>query len=52
MIIKYISIILGTTFEIYCINKFINIFSPRKVINKNDKYKLEIHNFTGVYRTS
>lgn len=39
MIIKYISIILGTTFEIYCINKFINIFSPRKVINKNDKYK-------------
>lgn len=38
MIIKYISIILGTTFEIYCINKFINIFSPRKVINKNDKY--------------
>lgn len=39
MIIKYISIILGTTFEIYCINKFINIFSPRKVINKNNKYK-------------
>lgn len=39
MIIKYISIILGTTFEIYCINKFINIFSSRKEINKNNKYK-------------
>lgn len=39
MIIKYISIILGTIFEIYCINKFINIFSPRKEINKNNKYK-------------
>lgn len=39
MVIKYISIILGTTFEIYCINKFINIFSPRKEINKNNKYK-------------
>lgn len=39
MIIKYISIILGTTFEIYCINKFINIFSPRKEINKNSRYK-------------
>lgn len=25
--------------EIYCINKFINIFSPRKEINKNNKYK-------------
>lgn len=45
MIIKYISIILGTTFEIYCINKFINIFSPRKVINKNDKYKFFVSSF-------
>jgi signal transduction histidine kinase len=34
MAVKYISIILGTIFEIYCINKFINIFSPRKEINK------------------
>lgn len=39
MAIKYISIILGTTFEIYCINKFINIFSPLKDTNKNNKYK-------------
>ncbi len=39
MAIKYISIILGTTFEIYCINKFINIFSSRKEINENNKYK-------------
>lgn len=39
MAIKYISIILGTTFEIYCIFKFANIFSPRKEINKDNKYK-------------
>lgn len=39
MAIKYISIILGTTFEIYCIFKFANIFSPKKEINKDNKYK-------------
>lgn len=39
MIVKYISIILGTAFEIYCINKFASIFSPRKKINKNNKKK-------------
>jgi len=39
MAVKYISIILGTIFEIYCINKFINIFSHRKKTNKNNKYK-------------
>lgn len=39
MIIKYISIILGTTFEIYCINKFINIFSTRKRVYNCHKYK-------------
>lgn len=39
MIVKYISIILGTAFEIYCINKFASIFSPRKEINKNNKKK-------------
>ncbi len=39
MAIKYISIILGTTFEIYCIFKFANIFSPRKEINKDNKDK-------------
>lgn len=39
MIVKYISIILGTAFEIYCINKFVSIFSPRKEINKDNKYK-------------
>lgn len=39
MAIKYISIILGTTFEIYCIFKFSNIFSSRKEINKDNKYK-------------
>lgn len=39
MAVKYISIILGTIFEIYCINKFANIFSPRKEINKNNKYR-------------
>lgn len=39
MAVKYISIVLGTIFEIYCINKFANIFSPRKEINKNNKYR-------------
>lgn len=39
MAIKYISIVLGTTFEIYCIFKFADIFSPRKEINKDNKYK-------------
>lgn len=38
MIVKYISIILGTAFEIYCINKFVSIFSPRKEINKYKFY--------------
>lgn len=38
MIVKYISIILGTAFEIYCINKFVSIFSPRKEINKYKYY--------------
>ncbi len=42
MAIKYISVILGTVFEIYCMNKFINIFSPRKEINKNNKYRYYI----------
>ena len=30
MAIKYISIVLGTIFEIYCINMFTNIYLPRK----------------------
>ncbi len=38
MIVKYISVILGTAFEIYCINKFVSIFSPRKEINKYKYY--------------
>ena len=38
MIVKYISIILGTAFEIYCINKFVSIFTPRKEINKYKYY--------------
>lgn len=37
MAIKYISIVLGTIFEIYCINMFTNIYLPRKEIGK---YKL------------
>lgn len=32
MAIKYISIVLGTIFEIYCINMFTNIYLPRKYI--------------------
>lgn len=40
MAVKYISIILGTTFEIYCINKFINIFSPKKEMVKYKYYLL------------
>lgn len=35
MIIKYISIILGAIFEIYCINKFTKVFSPRKDLPKH-----------------
>lgn len=42
MAIKYISIILGTIFEIYCINKFIHIFSQRKDIEKHNRYKYYI----------
>lgn len=41
MAIKYISIVLGTIFEIYCINMFTNIYLPRKEIGKY-KYKVQI----------
>lgn len=34
MAIKYISIVLGAIFEIYCINKFIAIFAPIKKLTK------------------
>lgn len=30
MAIKYISIVLGTIFEIYCINMFTNIFTKKR----------------------
>ncbi len=39
MAVKYISIILGAVFEIYCINKFIKIFSSKKDI-ANYKFQL------------
>lgn len=42
MAIKYISIILGTIFEIYCINKFTNIYLPRKKIGKYKYYLIFI----------
>ncbi len=42
MTIKYISIILGTTFEIYCINKFTNIYLPRKETGKYKYYLIFI----------
>lgn len=34
MIIKYIALIFGAMFEIYCINTFASIFSKRKEINR------------------
>lgn len=42
MAIKYISIILGTIFEIYCINKFTNIYLPRKEMGKYKYYLIFI----------
>lgn len=34
MIVKYVALIFGAIFEIYCINTFSSIFSKRKEINK------------------
>lgn len=34
MSVKYISLIFGAVFEIYCINTFASIFSKRKNISK------------------
>lgn len=42
MAIKYISIVLGTIFEIYCINMFTNIYLPRKEIEKYKYYLIFI----------
>lgn len=42
MAIKYISIVLGTIFEIYCINMFTNIYLPRKEIGKYKYYLIFI----------
>lgn len=42
MAIKYISIILGTIFEIFCINKFTNIYLPRKEMGKYKYYLIFI----------
>lgn len=42
MAIKYISIVLGTIFEIYCINMFTNIYLPRKEIGKHKYYLIFI----------
>lgn len=42
MAIKYISIILGTIFEIYCINKFTNIYLPKKEMGKYKYYLIFI----------
>lgn len=44
MAIKYISIVLGTIFEIYCINMFTNIYLPRKEIEKYKYYLIFILN--------
>lgn len=35
MIIKYISIVLGAIFEIYCVNIFMISFAPIKQIKKS-----------------
>ena len=45
MAIKYISIVLGTIFEIYCINMFTNIYLPRKEIEKYKYYLIFIFKF-------